>query len=964
MSLNSEIKKYIKKGIIPFSVNIEQILNKDNEYKKNIEWCGSWKNSNLENPKIINSFNSVGLITGERSGIFVLDIDDVNEWKELLEDYEKDEPNTPKVISGSGGIHYYFKYTKDISKIPSRTRIIGKKIDSRNDGGCIFAPPSTYFSKKDNKNVSYKWEENKSIFEMELSEVPTWLYKLMLNTIDKDNEIENIKKQSLKNLKPTDLLNFEFNGYETKLNLSNEAIQEILSNLKQERAEDYSLWSNICFSLKCDGTNKYLNNFLDFSKKSKKYDKDSIINFWNNYKPHSNNMLTYSSLLYWLREDNKECMEIYNSIIKKYNIFKDDYYCEIKKEKQEDNKLIINQDYLLKDKKLSKCNVSNFINKFINEDYKVLKIKSTYNTGKTTLLKEICENYEKILFLSYRRTLSNNLKGNFKKLGFKLYNEEIKSDRLICQIDSIFKIPEHKVFDLIIVDESESILNHFSASTLKDKLITFEKITEYGNKAQKIIALDGDLDDRTNLYFDLFGKHLYLVNTIQKDERIYHIHQNENTFKKLMTDDLKNNKNIVFVCMNEKMANYFYELFCDTYKCILYTGISSDEQINLLARVEEIWTQYELIIYTPCIESGVDFNIPHIDNMYILLSSCSTSQRGVIQMANRTRQLENKNVHVLLHNLPYNEKSFNHYNMWEIINYYDKVFNDEKEKEFKYTYDNGEVINKTELRLHFNIFDVINMYNKQEILNKCDKCFYPLWKIMNEKKGHKFILYDEEKSKKTKIKNIKLEKICNVEKINKQEYEDLKIKQAQQNLTQQEKLQISKHFYEDLFGVKFETEEELKKYYNKTKIIKNAQILLNKKELILDGTKIINNERKTKLETIKNIMNVYNINATDLFNEPITILNTDLDNKREKINEIIEPNKIMFNFTKKEEIKTINKLIATLRTIFGNYGIEIIKYREGKKKVSYYTFQFDNIVKNKINNNISKFENYFDLEEN
>ena len=79
---------------------------------------------------------------------------------------------------------------------------------------------------------------------------------------------------------------------------------------------------------------------------------------------------------------------------------------------------------------------------------------------------------------------------NFKDYGFKNYqNDNInKSDKLIIQQESLFKLDNHNfkdseysdvpTFDLILIDEVESILNHFSSSTIKDSFNTCEYLQE------------------------------------------------------------------------------------------------------------------------------------------------------------------------------------------------------------------------------------------------------------------------------------------------------------------------------------------------------------------------------------------------------------------------------------------------------------------------------------------------------
>ena len=56
----------------------------------------------------------MGVITGEKSGITVVDVDQKDGGLEWWESYveEHGEPETMKVRTGGGGFHYYFRYNK------------------------------------------------------------------------------------------------------------------------------------------------------------------------------------------------------------------------------------------------------------------------------------------------------------------------------------------------------------------------------------------------------------------------------------------------------------------------------------------------------------------------------------------------------------------------------------------------------------------------------------------------------------------------------------------------------------------------------------------------------------------------------------------------------------------------------------------------------------------------------------
>ncbi len=87
---------------------------------------------------------NIGIPTGERSGLLVLDIDADKGGFASLEEWEVEEPmpETAMVRTGRGGIHYYFSYPADGSRIPNSASKLGPGLDVRGEGGYVLAPPS------------------------------------------------------------------------------------------------------------------------------------------------------------------------------------------------------------------------------------------------------------------------------------------------------------------------------------------------------------------------------------------------------------------------------------------------------------------------------------------------------------------------------------------------------------------------------------------------------------------------------------------------------------------------------------------------------------------------------------------------------------------------------------------------------------------------------------------------------
>lgn len=118
----------------------------------------------------------IAVITGSISGITVVDFDNGSE--DILFGI-----NTPTVKTGSGGKHYYFKYTNKIQQSANREL----KIDIRNDGGYAIMPPSIT-----NKGT-YEWIRN---LKTPLLELP-------------ENFIQTYQKSYSKDGKPIRQWNFE-----------------------------------------------------------------------------------------------------------------------------------------------------------------------------------------------------------------------------------------------------------------------------------------------------------------------------------------------------------------------------------------------------------------------------------------------------------------------------------------------------------------------------------------------------------------------------------------------------------------------------------------------------------------------------------------------------------------------------------------------------------------------------------
>jgi hypothetical protein len=117
---------------------------------------------------------NIGLATGARSGVWVLDIDPDKGGEASLHALEQGMgslPATIEVITGGGGRHLYFRLP-DSDAIKNTAGKLGDGLDTRGDGGYVVAPPSIHPSGK-----AYAWSVDSAA---EFADAPAWLLDLLI----------------------------------------------------------------------------------------------------------------------------------------------------------------------------------------------------------------------------------------------------------------------------------------------------------------------------------------------------------------------------------------------------------------------------------------------------------------------------------------------------------------------------------------------------------------------------------------------------------------------------------------------------------------------------------------------------------------------------------------------------------------------------------------------------------------
>ncbi len=87
---------------------------------------------------------NVGVPTGERSGLLVLDVDLRGGGLESLAALERENGSLPKTArsrTGGGGVHVFFRYPPE-KEVRNSAGCLGRGLDVRGEGGYVVVPPS------------------------------------------------------------------------------------------------------------------------------------------------------------------------------------------------------------------------------------------------------------------------------------------------------------------------------------------------------------------------------------------------------------------------------------------------------------------------------------------------------------------------------------------------------------------------------------------------------------------------------------------------------------------------------------------------------------------------------------------------------------------------------------------------------------------------------------------------------
>lgn len=731
--------------------------------------------------------------------------------------------------------------------------------------------------------------------------------------------------------------------------------------------------------------------------------------------PISNKIHTGSNGFYCYETNLGIYMRCHSTACKKYEAIHIGYVDEI--DQVMHDAIQINTQFL------SKCDTMLDIVSKWNDMFKLLAVKSPMATGKTTLIKHILDTYKykKILWITHRQTLTHSLYGDFKKYGFVSYISNkgnlYNNDRLFVSLDSIERVcideyydPDgdgilHNIisikhYDLVIIDECESVFAHISSPYLNkynsDAFDIFTILTKMLHYANKIIFLDADIGIRTNIMMGTINNNILVHNNYKPNPRHFEFTNCKNTYYNKIIKDIYAKLKLCIISMSsaalEKISAILEGI---NVNFVLHTSKTDDTLKEKLQDVNNFWIQYDVVLFSPTIQSGVDFNIQYFDKVYGILTDGPNTccQRSWIQMIGRIRHIKCNRISCLYENIKLlysstepNKLILNNQQK-PLVNLYGDIytFDDMLNYVRQYQTLNGRKILQqydliednvngvTRIRINtstkLSTYDMINLHTETENLNKSRDQFMIILNTLIIKAGNT-ISYDLYGPKQIKKLNEITSKQSNINKmlnINDDDYniKELRKKQKNNEMTADDKIAFSKYCFKKLFHIPNNISTEQMEYYlnnllSKEHIFKNMEYLFGVKDHI-ESSNIKINRDVSRLKVVVNLLqfllnkkefvindihnvklsyNIYHIHMNKLISRSYYF-------KNEAVLHNLFFNNVPKVYVPKDKQNSKNtRYINCIKKIFDSYGIifKLNRHTQGGCRICDYSFKLDDIL--------------------
>lgn len=298
----------------------------------------------------------------------------------------------------------------------------------------------------------------------------------------------------------------------------------------------------------------------------------------------------------------------------------------------------------------------------------------------------------------------------------------------------------------MVLDEIETILYHFDSDTIAIKSSqTFDlmyMLCKFANT--KIICMDADLGLRTIEFAkDLDHGYKYVINKYKKSDIIINLVDSKDWLIGEIKKSVNSKLNCCIISLSTRLLYQIEDLLKEwKIKYLIHTRESDDKFKKELAKVNDLWVNYQVVLFSHTISVGVDFTKVYFDKIFGILTPNTASPRTLKQMFGRLRTLKNHQIDCYYQNITIRTDEIL-YNYNEILGYF-KYADMETKTTKKYILKEDSSL---EVISGFGLYDRIMMHNRIENLNKLGNTFMTQFNILCVDSNYRLHLFLNHKQK-------------------------------------------------------------------------------------------------------------------------------------------------------------------------------------------------------------------------
>ena len=308
------------------------------------------------------------------------------------------------------------------------------------------------------------------------------------------------------------------------------------------------------------------------------------------------------------------------------------------------------------------CEVINTVDETYSEPYcrpyelvrggSMQVIKSEMGSGKTYQIRKLLEDNSnlKALIVCFRVELGQYMFEYMSKIKsnieFTMYNRVtgyLKQPRLICQVNSLYRVCNVE-YDVLILDEIESIIAQFSGVTPTKKRMCFLTLEKLIRDTPHVYALDAAVGERSLNVLRSIRPLVQITNTFKTLGNMRMIETNMPSWITTIFETISNNEPIAITSTNarwlvgiETAINKMYP----TKNVLLIWSESTEEQkktfYNDLQNVD-------VFLYSATLQAGISIDIVRFTRLFVYATAMGPTPAALHQMLARIRKFKENEI--------------------------------------------------------------------------------------------------------------------------------------------------------------------------------------------------------------------------------------------------------------------------------------------------------------------------------